>query len=143
MSGFDGLSDVFRLAATVLALGPGEPPEACLALAWVACNRSQAVRPTKDTEQAFGDGTLAGACRSLAGDIVKEAGVGGEQVASEASGDHLRAMAIACQVLAGDLPDPTDGAVLLHRHDEQPGWAAGRQPCALLGSHFFYRLDEH
>lgn len=123
MSGLDVLSDVFRLASTVLAAGPGEPPEARLALAWVARNRSKAGLAACCAAALPGDGTLTGACRPAS------------------AGDQLRALAIACQVLTGDLPDPTGGAVLLHRHDEQPEWAAGRRPSALLGSHFFYRLD--
>jgi hypothetical protein len=135
MNGLEDLSEVFRVAAIVLAAGPGETLEARLALAWVARNRGQVAISV--------GGVLEDACRSLTGHAGgREEGTDAETACCDGEGDCLRALALACQVLAGDLPDPTDGAVLYHRHDEQPDWAAGRLPTALIGSHFFYRLDE-
>lgn len=51
---------------------------------------------------------------------------------------YCRSFAILCRVIGADFPDPSDGAVRLHRHDAAPRWAHDLEPSALIGSYFFY-----
>jgi N-acetylmuramoyl-L-alanine amidase len=40
------------------------------------------------------------------------------------------------------LPRRTNGADHFSRRDEEPYWASGRAPVAVIGNHAFYRLDD-
>ncbi len=50
-----------------------------------------------------------------------------------------RLVVLLHDVWAGERPDPTGGAVRVHRHDEEPDWARGASPSALIGPWLFYR----
>jgi len=46
---------------------------------------------------------------------------------------------IAKRAVAGELPDPTDGATHYHTHAVDPFWASGHVPVAEIGNHLFYK----
>ncbi len=45
---------------------------------------------------------------------------------------------IARRAVSGALADPTQGATHYHAASAHPPWAAGREPCAVIGRHKFY-----
>ena len=47
---------------------------------------------------------------------------------------------ILMDVFCDDQSDPISGATRFHRHDSCPKWADKKEPCALIGSYFFYHL---
>lgn len=49
------------------------------------------------------------------------------------------ALEIATLAEAGELPDPTNGATHYHTKAILPKWAEGKQPCAVIGNHLFYK----
>lgn len=73
-------------------------------------------------------------------------GSGGAVMAAPPAGlpdpAFCRAFAVACLVLSGDMDDPTNGATHFHRHSDNPDWALGLRPKALIGQHFFYALND-
>jgi spore germination cell wall hydrolase CwlJ-like protein len=46
---------------------------------------------------------------------------------------------VARMVLAGDDPDPTDGALFFHNDNMTPDWASARVRTAHIDTHIFYR----
>lgn len=54
----------------------------------------------------------------------------------------VTALAVAEQAVAGKLVDPTNGADSYYAAGTpEPAWAEGREPCAVIGRHKFYRLE--
>lgn len=51
---------------------------------------------------------------------------------------YLRAHAAAAAVMAGDVPDPTQGSTHYHADTILPQWAAGLEVAAHIGRHRFY-----
>ena len=49
------------------------------------------------------------------------------------------AQELAGQLLTRRPPDPTEGAILFHRHAVSPDWAAEFEVTARIGNHVFYR----
>lgn len=58
---------------------------------------------------------------------------------TEADPSFKTAMEIATLAEAGELPDPTNGSTHYHVKTIRPDWAQGRQPCAAIGNHLFYK----
>jgi spore germination cell wall hydrolase CwlJ-like protein len=54
---------------------------------------------------------------------------------------YLEACDIARRMLAGELPDRTDGATHYFASTlrVRPNWAQGRSPCRVIGNHEFYK----
>lgn len=52
------------------------------------------------------------------------------------------ALDIARRAVGGVLNDVTNGATHYHTRAIKPHWAVGQKPCALIGSHIFYRLED-
>lgn len=52
------------------------------------------------------------------------------------------AQRVARRALLGFLKDPTRGATHYHARHMMPSWAKGQSPCAVIGRHIFYRLQE-
>lgn len=48
---------------------------------------------------------------------------------------------VARRALLGFLKDPTNGATHYHARHTSPFWAKGQKPCAVIGRHIFYRLQ--
>lgn len=50
------------------------------------------------------------------------------------------AVCLAKQVMAGDIPDNTNGATSYYAKSmaEPPSWAADKTPCAVIGNHLFF-----
>ena len=61
-----------------------------------------------------------------------------EQLLANDGSNLLAAIGILARVFEGTLPDPTAKATKIHRHDECPAWALKAEPCALIGSYFYY-----
>ena len=108
------LADMLALARAIRDCAADEPEQGRIALAWVALNRMRAGQAVPMAD--MGDGTRA--------DFADPA--------------FCRALAAVCLVSCGDLADPTRGATLFHAHTENPCWARGANPSALIGGHFFY-----
>lgn len=112
-------ADMLALARAIRDCAADEPEQGRIALAWVALNRMR-----------------AGQAVSLR-DAESTGGTGGAW-ADFADPAFCRALAAVCLVSSGDLADPTRGATLFHAHTENPCWARGANPSALIGGHFFY-----
>jgi N-acetylmuramoyl-L-alanine amidase len=52
---------------------------------------------------------------------------------------RTEAVDTAEQVLEGEAPDPTGGALYYHNGSVSPDWADEREPTAEIGGHTFYR----
>jgi spore germination cell wall hydrolase CwlJ-like protein len=53
--------------------------------------------------------------------------------------ERARALRAAEEVLAGEAPDPTHGALFFHSAAIDPGWFATRDRTAEIGGNVFYR----
>lgn len=55
---------------------------------------------------------------------------------------YADALAIAAQVVCGTLVDMTSGADSYYAvGTPEPAWAGGKEPCAIIGRHRFYRIE--
>ncbi len=52
------------------------------------------------------------------------------------------ALRLARRAVAGVLEDVTNGATHYHAAGVAPFWAKSEKPCAVIGSHIFYALEE-
>lgn len=53
---------------------------------------------------------------------------------------YVKALSIADSLIAGALPDTTDGATYYYRiGSATPLWAAGKQACYISGNHEFFK----
>ncbi len=52
------------------------------------------------------------------------------------------ALRIARRAVIGKIDDPTNGATHYHAANILPFWARGQEPCARIGKHIFYRLED-
>ncbi len=111
-----GLAEAVGLARRLRDEAAGESEEGRAALAWALVNAREGLGARGESEA--GDGAAADA------DFCDPA--------------FCRALATLCLVAAGDISDPTHGATRFHAHDEDPDWARGSAPSALIGRHFFY-----
>ena len=53
-----------------------------------------------------------------------------------------RALGVARAAAAGEIGDPTDGAVMFHARSVEPYWTKAAEKTAEIGRHVFYRLEE-
>lgn len=112
-----------NLAEDRMEAGSG-PMEVDLARAQHLCRRLFAdlgMTPPGDEARANGNGADAGAFEDEAG--------------------FNRALACVSMVWDGVLPDPTNGATRVHRHDRQPEWSQDCEATALIGSMLFFRAE--
>lgn len=54
----------------------------------------------------------------------------------------VMALRIAKRAVRGRISDPTGGATHYHALGVTPFWARGKTPCATLGRHVFYNIEE-
>ena len=54
----------------------------------------------------------------------------------------VTAQRVARRALLGFLKDPTRGATHYHARHVSPSWIKGQKPCAVIGRHIFYKLQE-
>lgn len=54
----------------------------------------------------------------------------------------VTAKRVARRAMLGFLKDETKGATHYHARSVMPDWAKGKQPCAVIGKHLFYKLIE-
>lgn len=116
---------VVRLALSIRDLMADEGEEGQVALAWAVLNRMRRFGTNGGSEGGSGG----------------ESGGGASMAAVFCEPGFLRALAIACLIMSGDIADPTDGATHFHRHDEEPAWAWAARPKALIGWHLFYEVE--
>lgn len=127
-------SEMSHLAWSLCALSKGESELARTALAWTFRNRlegrGEAPSPCSLLE-AFGQlGTASGS-------VAPGAPLTG--TCDFQSPDFCVSLSSLCMVWSDSELDPTEGALSFHRHDQLPRWARSIDPCALIGSYFFYR----
>ena len=125
------LAEIDQLADVLRGFLETETPETSNALAWLARNR---VLDSGDS--------IADACASLKhlsppSAVITELSNWGLQKTCDDS--FCRALAFVCDAWSGHGQDPTHGAVMAHRHDQNPHWAGRAEPTALIGSFVFYR----
>ena len=125
-----GVDEMNRLVRSLWAVTSGEDEEAQVAVAWLARNQICEARVS-----------VKESCTRLLA-------LSGQGARPKPDGQSLdfrdasfcRAFAIACTVWAGDCADPTEGATLAHRHDEEaPAWTERVTGTALIGPWMFYR----
>jgi len=123
------------LALTLWHHGHSQPVRALEALAAVILNQA---RRNALPGPALPAAALAAACRWQGPERA------GPEPTRPTPDDPLWAVCrrIARRALAGNLADPTGGAVRWHRRDRHPPWAAGRAPALALGELLFYPPEE-
>ena len=127
-------SEMSHLAWSLCALSEGESELARIALAWTFRNRLEARR------EAPSPRSVLEACGQLErGAGVVNEGVCATTISDFQSPDFCISLSSLCAVWSGTEPDPTEGALSFHRHDHLPRWARSMDPCALIGSYFFYQ----
>ena len=127
-------SEMSRLAWSLCTLADGESALARTALSWTFRNHLEARAELPSPR------LLIEACTPV------ERGLGPADDGAPAmntcdfrSPDFCMALSSLCVVWSGTQSDPTEGALSFHRHDQLPRWARTIEPCALIGSYFFYR----
>lgn len=143
----DPVAALVEMDADILAgVATAEDPHAAAAVAWVVLNRAgcrflesapapgySCVRPLLEVATARdGFGTV----RVWAGDSAPS----WRPSWRPGRGATARAEAVALEILAGALPDPTGGATHFHRVGTWvPPWAPGPRARQRFGSHEFYK----
>jgi hypothetical protein len=122
------LGAMAKLACAVWAVAAEEAEEPTDAVAWMARNLIE----------------RQGLCAEAACLRLQGLRSGRAKPATEVGIDftntrYCRVFATLCRVWSGDFSDPTSGATLAHRHDEQPDWAERAVATALIGPWIFYR----
>jgi len=126
-------TEMSRLAWVLCALSNGESACARTALAWAFRNRLEALAERAEPLSFFE------LCDRLGNDSrANETATAGPTVSDFQSPDYCLALSSLCSVWSGDQADPTEGALCFHRHNMLPRWASAMEPCALIGSFFFY-----
>jgi hypothetical protein len=116
---FDSYESLLNIARAVRDLSGTFDDEEKVALAWTLRNRMS----------------------GKAGDAKAEALVvsGGPSCPGELSDPRLaQAIELVTAVWLGEIPDPTNGATVCHRHDITPPWTKFRKVKALIGQQLFY-----
>jgi len=135
--------DIDTLARTIWAEARGEGVAGMEAVAAVIMNRVNADLGKDGRPDWWGEG-VEGVCRKPwqfscwnEGDPNR-----GKLIMVKASEDgwFAHAVEIAKRAIAGELPDKTGGATHYHAKSVKPKWSEGRQPCAEIGWHVFYKL---
>ena len=128
------VEDILEASSLVVRLAGKGPEQAYIALAQMIRNRCcvarSHMRACGRVHPNFGNGSWDAAC----GLQRLNAGMGRVQL----SRAQLRAISSLCRVAAGEEEDPTCGATLCHRHDEEPPWASSVVATALIGDLVFY-----
>ena len=127
-------SQMSHLAWSLCALSEGESELARTALAWTFRNRLEArgkVPPSRSLLEACGH------LETDSGSVTPRVPV--TTVCDFQSPDFCLSLSSLCMVWSDTELDPTEGALSFHRHDHLPRWARSIEPCALIGSFFFYR----
>ena len=127
-------SEMSYLAWSLCALSDGESEVARTALAWTFRNRLEA-RREQAAPTSFLDACSCpeSSCRSGSEEMSRF------NVCDFQSADFCAALSSLRAVWSGTQIDPTEGALSFHRHDQLPRWAKSIEPCALIGSYFFYK----
>lgn len=115
-----GLADLISLALNLQNTLEREPEMARVAVAWTFRNRWESGRGAIAIKDAF------------------EAELPASNSGIYYTRPFLAALGTISLVFSDAVPDPTSGSTRYHRHDENPHWAQGQNPNALLGSFFFY-----
>ena len=122
------LAELIRLARALYLAAGSEPEETMAALAWLARNWICA-----------GGLSIDDCCTRMCALAGRAPGAGPMPRAASADTAFWRALAVTGFVWAGDYADPTEGATLVHRHDEAPAWAEHAKGTVLIGPWMFYR----
>jgi len=128
------LSEASRMAWTLCDLAGGESALTRTALSWTFRNRL-AVLEESQLSCSYADELSCSGKRRV--EVSSE--VSDTADCDFQSEDFCMALSSLCMVWSGALSDPTDGALSFHRHDQRPPWARSAEPCALIGSYFFYQ----
>ncbi|VDD88702.1 unnamed protein product [Enterobius vermicularis] len=115
-------SDLLALTKVIYGEARGEPYEGKVAVAHVVLNRARS------------NGTSIQAEASRAFQFEGYAAAGG----MPETGARADCERIASDVIAGRTSDPTHGSRHFCTVDYYPDWAAGKQPCAVIGRHKFF-----
>lgn len=130
-------SDVDTLARTIWGEARGEMDPGMAAVAWAVMNRVSHPR--------WWGNDISNVCTTPwqfscwnSNDLNRPKLLA---VTAESDPYFAKALGIAGQVISGQIADPTDGATSYfdRRMPEWPRWSVGREPCAVIGHHLFYR----
>lgn len=127
--------DLDLMARTVYGEARGEPDEGWTAVAWVIRNRA--------AKGGWWGDTPAHVCLCRKQFSCWNKLDPNRQVIADLTIHHpsyRKALSIAAEVMdAPDDADPIKGATHYHADTVAPGWAAGTEPCAVIGRHRFYK----
>lgn len=122
------LGAMARLARSIWAVAADEAEEPTGAVAWMARNLIERKGLCAETVCLRLQCLRAGPMSPPA-----ESGI------DFTNGRYCQVFATLCRVWSGDFSDPTNGATVAHRHDEEPDWADQAVATALIGPWIFYR----
>jgi len=129
------LHDLIIMTQLMMLFAAGGPSLAREGLAFMVKNRVVLAKTHLAgfgcPHPVYGSGDWASACVEVTNiPFHPDAGMSRAQVL---------AMSVACQAVAGEIFDPTQGATRCHRHDIEPDWAAAHVATAILGDVVFYK----
>ena len=122
------------LARTIYGEARGEPWAGKLAVAHVVINRA-----VSDTEW-WGDSVTSVCRHPFQFSCWNDGDPNRDLIETVSLSDraYVECYAAALRALSGGTDDPTAGATHYHAHGVEPSWAAGKDPCAMIGGHLFY-----
>jgi N-acetylmuramoyl-L-alanine amidase len=127
--------DVDTLARTIYGEARGEPFQGQVAVAWVVRNRVNA--------HSWYGSDVIGVCRKplqFSCWNTNDPNFGIIEAATLDTPGFVVATGVACIVLTGNFPDPTNGATNYYASSiPAPGWAAAMVPTAEIGHHKFFK----
>lgn len=127
-------ADIDTLARTVYGEARGESEEGRFAVAWVVCNRT--------ANPGWWGTSIESVCRKewqFSCWNKNDPNRVRIQAANLDMETFRQCLLAAAAVLGGFVKDPTGGATHYHAEGSNPAWKDGREPCATIGKHIFYK----
>jgi len=135
-----------RLAETILRCSQAGGQSELIALAWSLRNRAQTVLGHGNDARPISEADAESLTRAMFTDVgLDTAEAAGRQnghgraAGATDSVAFQQAQACISLVFDGLVPDPTNGASRVHRHDQEPCWANACEATALIGPLMFLR----
>ncbi len=140
--------DLTTMALTVWAEARGEKPQGQIAVAHVIRNRWLNPRWwSRQKGDGIDDDTISAVCRDAyqfsCWNPNDPNRVKLEDPKTQGRADYIDILAICELVLEGRYPDPTNTAdhYCTTKIINHVRWAKGRNPCAVIGRHSFFRIE--
>lgn len=136
--------DLDIAARTVWGESRGQPFLGQVGVAWVIKNRVNADLGEDNKPDWWGEGYKGVCLKPWQFSCWNKNDPNYPQISTVSLDDsksYRRSFAIMTLVMAGDIPDPTNGATHYYaNYIPAPAWAKGKDPVAVIGDHIFFRM---